>query len=137
MYLNRRALPQANRITKVRMCASLLGVDLHEPEFVPDAVDQVCEAVNVQCRQGGQRVASVEKGKDGDGDRDCDYDYDWLALVKMKSSRNSRHAPSKKEYSLEIHLTADNERVGLASDFIHLFEADGVDFVVHVCMKMI
>jgi len=63
------------------MCASLPGVDLYEPEFVPDAVDQVCEAVNVQCRQGGRRVASAEKGKDGDGDRDCDYDYDWLALV--------------------------------------------------------
>ena len=62
-YLNRRALPQTDRITKVRMCASLLGVDLYEPEFVPDAVDQVCEAVNVQCRQGGRRVASVEKGK--------------------------------------------------------------------------
>ena len=80
-YLNRRTLPQTNGITKVRMCASLPGVDLYEPEFVPDAVDQVCEAVNVQCRQGGRRVASAEKGKDGDGDRDCDYDYDWLALV--------------------------------------------------------
>jgi len=60
-----------------------------------------------------------------------DYDHDWLALVKNDKRET---AGTRQEYSLEIHLTADNERVGLAGDFIHLFEAYGVDFVVHVYM---
>jgi len=36
------------------------------------------------------------------------------------------------ETLLETHLTADDKRLWLSCDFVHLFETDGIDFIVNI-----
>jgi len=42
-YLDGRSLPQTNRITKIRMRTSFLGVNLNEAEVFPNAIDEVVQ----------------------------------------------------------------------------------------------
>jgi len=47
-YLDGRSFAHADRVGEVGMCTPLFGVDFHEAEIIPYAVNQIAQTASIQ-----------------------------------------------------------------------------------------